>query len=559
MSRRQHFDPADLGSVARRLDEVLSAHGAEDVLAESLRLIVGRRTAELTRASFRPQAAATLNDWIVRANLAWPGLDLQPTRLPDAAVADAAEVLADVSLGGQQHEGLDAVFQAVVSRTARGEKGQFFTPRPIVQDVLARLDPRPGEQIADPACGSGGFLSGARQRQPSCSVWGFDNDARALSVAHVLLAMSGGGTVRHLDSLQLGALEAAMGPGFAGFDVILTNPPFAGDVGPRPDYQLAQGHRVERDVLFLERCIRLLRPGGRFGIIVPDKQVSADRLGFVRRWLLENAEITGVVGLPRDAFMPYTSQRACVLIGHKRASARVPGPDEIVTFFAPGERARGSPSARIGGPAERTIAQLESPWVLSPERYGAAKATPGVRLGELVEVRTEVHRPERLPAGRPILVLDTSHAQEGFVTARHALISGEAVGSPKQVLGPGDVVISRLRSYLRQVGFVDPSLFTHADGGNVVLGSAEFVTLRTRGAFPAAALVPLLLSPDVQALLAASQEGGHHPRFRAALIESLVVPQAVIADAPRIAATVARAAALRRQADQLMASVQAQA
>jgi type I restriction enzyme M protein len=124
-------------------------------------------------------------------------------------------------------------------------------------------------------------------------------------------------------------------PEFQGFDVVLTNPPFAGDVGSEyaEAYQLARGHRVERDVLFLERCVEILRPGGRLAIVLPHNKVGGERWAYLRAWLLERVAVVAVLGLGRNTFQPHTSQKACVVMGYKRAQPTRQYGDEEILFF----------------------------------------------------------------------------------------------------------------------------------------------------------------------------------------------------------------------------------
>lgn len=197
----------------------------------------------------------------------------------------------------------------------------------------------------------------------------------------------------------------------------------------------------------------------------------------------------------------------------------------------------------------RRVGDLGDDLVLAPERYHpnrtvAIASSRG--LADLVDLSTQNASVSSL-ADKPVLVLDTSHAYEGFVVCRHQPISAAALGSAKRRIQPGDVIISRLRPYLRQVAFVDAALFRQVPGGNHVVASTEFFVLRDRGPFPAAALVPFLLSPPVQAALAAGQEGGHHPRFSLDLLASLRVPDRLLAQATPLARRVrALAQRLRR-------------
>src|SRR5690606_4707309 len=110
---------------------------------------------------------------------------------------------------------------------------------------------------------------------------------------------------------------------FEGFDIIATNPPFAGDVSDASfaEYyetaNLTRG-RVERDVLFLERCKNLLRPGGRLAIVLPDNKFSASKFAKLREWLLQHMVVVAVVSLHSYSFRPFTSQKTSVLFAMRR-------------------------------------------------------------------------------------------------------------------------------------------------------------------------------------------------------------------------------------------------
>lgn len=165
--------------------------------------------------------------------------------------------------------------------------------------------------------------------------------------------------------------------------------------------------------------------------------------------------------------------------------------------------------------------------MLAPERYDPRRrvALQSRRdVSAVADIVTQNVQLKALAPDRPVLVLDTTHAYEGYVVLRHGCVSPKELGSAKRQLEPGDVIISRLRPYLRQVAYVDEALFALAPGGNEVVASTEFFVLRGRPDFDVASLVPLLLSAPVQSALAAGQEGGHHPRFKKALLGSLPVP-----------------------------------
>ncbi len=141
-----------------------------------------------------------------------------------------------------------------------------------------------------------------------------------------------------------------------GFDVILTNPPFAGDVREKhllESYTLGKGQsRIERDVLFLERCVQLLRPGGRMAIVLPHNKYAAAAFTETRKWLFRKARVLGVVGLGRHTFLPHTHQKASILFLQK-LERESQAKDDYSVFFAvsehDGKDSKGQPTMRSDG------------------------------------------------------------------------------------------------------------------------------------------------------------------------------------------------------------------
>ena len=131
------------------------------------------------------------------------------------------------------------------------------------------------------------------------------------------------------------------------FDVIITNPPFAGEI-MEPDilesYAISyEKTRIERDVLFVERCISLLKSGGRMAIILPDSIFGSKDNETLRRWIYDTCRVVGVVGIPRNAFMPHTAVKTSILFLQKRDLQRISS-EEV--FFGiselPGKDSRGN-------------------------------------------------------------------------------------------------------------------------------------------------------------------------------------------------------------------------
>ncbi len=282
-------------------------------------------------------------------------------------------IFGTVSIVRQDFTALDQAFEQLTSRSYKSDKGQYFTPRHVVDMCVEAVDPKPGETVCDPACGSAAFLKsahayGMRTYGEAASLHGFDFSHRACQVARTvsLVGAKGGIRIDQVDSLRLAArtlldgpgntIETLMGEKFEGFDVVVTNPPFAGDVGAESfvsDYELASiyGRRLERDVLFVERCIRLLKDGGRLAIVLPDNKVSGRTFRDLRLWLGRHALIKSVVSLHRYTFLPYTGQKAAVIFAVKRPPSMEAYSSEILFFRSdkPGKTSNGSFVYRPGG------------------------------------------------------------------------------------------------------------------------------------------------------------------------------------------------------------------
>ena len=189
--------------------------------------------------------------------------------------------------------------------------------------------------------------------------------------------------------------------------------------------------------------------------------------------------------------------------------------------------------------AVRVLAELAPDYVLAPERHVAAPPTgDGVPLGELV-----VERSDRIdPLGtRDAVVLDTSHARDGVLDVASALAGGAGGKSAKKRALAGDLVVSRLRPYLRQVALVHARAIQLADGRPLAL-STEFYVLAPRDPRDDLAfLVPFLLSAPVQRALAGAQEGGHHPRVPRTSLLALQVPRALLRTQRRVSRSVTEA------------------
>jgi type I restriction enzyme M protein len=367
MAKRHHSDSSDLQSVFLRLEELVLANSGEDEFEEVFKLLIAKIFDEKFNA--KPEFYSSSNAEDVRSRVTlllrraedrWPGI-LEPfaeTRLTPDHLAVCVNELSKHRVSGGTLESLDAFFEFLVSRSSKGNKGQYFTPRHVVEMCVRIINPTEKDTVADPACGSGGFLVHALQHIgkglgydrralatfANSGLWGFDIDERAVRIARALLVVVAdvSGNLFNLNSLvppeRSKRLLSDPKPGnsslciedtfrsklrgHAPFDVILTNPPFAGEIRERDlldAYDSSKGKvRCERDVLFLERCLNLLKPNGRMAIVLPHNKLSASGFRELRAWVAKRATIVGIVSLGRNVFMPHTQQKTGVLFLQKK-------------------------------------------------------------------------------------------------------------------------------------------------------------------------------------------------------------------------------------------------
>lgn len=231
------------------------------------------------------------------------------------------------------------LYEYLLSKIASaGVNGQFRTPRHIIKLMVDMTAPKPSDEICDPACGTAGFLVAAseyiRDEHPSvltdaaqrkhfhASMFhGYDFDNTMLRIASMNMLMHGieAPDIRYRDSLSEGASEDA-----EKYTLILANPPFAGSL----DYESTSKdlQRVVKtkktELLFVALFLKLLKPGGRAAVIVPDGVLygSSKAHKDLRRTLVEDQKLDGIVKLPSGVFKPYAGVSTAILLFTKTNS-----------------------------------------------------------------------------------------------------------------------------------------------------------------------------------------------------------------------------------------------
>jgi type I restriction enzyme M protein len=262
----------------------------------------------------------------------------------------------------------------------KGDFGQYFTPREIIAFAVDMMQPKAGDLVLDPACGSGGFLlyaldhvrrGAADYHAPESiehyrhwhdfaekNLFGVEINDEIARVAKMNMILHDDGHSNIAGDDALDRPEAirtrTRNNGFAEgcFDLILTNPPFGAEVNltERPylaDFNLgnqedAKGKRKARknqktEILFIERVCQFLKPGtGRAALVLPDGILTNSSLQYVRDFLLERFQLLAVVSLPQTAFAHFgAGVKASLVFLRRRGADEKPSDDEAIFMAAP--------------------------------------------------------------------------------------------------------------------------------------------------------------------------------------------------------------------------------
>ncbi|MFD7952539.1 N-6 DNA methylase [Streptomyces ardesiacus] len=252
-------------------------------------------------------------------------------------LAKVVDMLDDIPLGDRDVKG--DLYEYMLSKIATaGHNGQFRTARHIIQLMVEMTAPGPKDEICDPACGTAGFLVAAaeyvsrthheallepaqRQHFNESMFHGFDFDSTMLRIGsmNMLLHEVESPDIRYRDSLA----ESAAGEAER-YTLILANPPFAGSLdydATAKDLQ-AVVKTKKTELLFLALFLRLLKPGGRAAVIVPDGVLFGSTKAHkeLRKILVEDHKLDAVVKLPSGTFKPYSGVSTAILFFTKTNS-----------------------------------------------------------------------------------------------------------------------------------------------------------------------------------------------------------------------------------------------
>ena len=317
-------------------------------------------------------------------------INLSPSHLKVCVSA-----LQDVKLFNSNLEVIDDAFEYLMNKSQKGEKGQFFTPRYVIDMCVKMLNPKEFETMIDTAAGSCGFpmhtifyvwdkilqeknikqshLLTLQPKPPECEdyvnekVFAIDFDEEAVRVARTLNLIAGDGktNVLHLNTLDYDGWNSTVqktdwqkkysagwlkfidmraveeGNKDFTFDIVMANPPFAGDIKESriiAKYELGKKsndkYQSKIGILFIERNLQFLKPGGRMAIILPQGRFNNSSDKYIRDFIAKHCRILAVVGLHGNVFKPHTGTKTSVLFVQKWDDVLCPRRDDYPIFFA---------------------------------------------------------------------------------------------------------------------------------------------------------------------------------------------------------------------------------
>ncbi len=266
------------------------------------------------------------------------------------------ELIQDFEITKASRDVIGDAFEVFIGPSLRGNKGQFFTPKNVAQTMIEILNPKLGERFIDPACGTGGFLvvgllNQAKEEEKadihgkleSDLFFGIDKDCFLAKITRLYLAILGCKEnvvfcENSLNSPEDWKTEVFDRVLMNSFDIVCTNPPFGAKIQIKSmeilkNYRL--GHKWKRNpdgswtesktlhekqppqILFIERCLSLLKPGGRMGIILPDGIFGNPSDRYILQYLLQQVKILAIISCSHLTFLPHTHTKTSLLFIEK--------------------------------------------------------------------------------------------------------------------------------------------------------------------------------------------------------------------------------------------------
>ncbi len=277
-------------------------------------------------------------------------------KISPPALGFTVNKLQNISLLNSSQDAKGLAFQKFLSHHEKDGQGQFFTPEPVIDFCVAMMQPKPNEKIIDPTCGSGGFLLSALKylqnnydeldvkESVTQNLFGLDINKSIARIAKMKLLLEANGktnvfcvnSLEDLDTLKLSLSQTD------GFDLVLANPPFGAkitnistlskfDLGHKWSNHNGEYHKTKSvypnqnaEILFIERCLQLLKEGGRMAIVLPNGNFENPSLEYLRYYIKLKAKILAIVNLPQETFIPFgTGVKTSLLFLEKETPSKI--------------------------------------------------------------------------------------------------------------------------------------------------------------------------------------------------------------------------------------------
>jgi type I restriction enzyme M protein len=305
-----------------------------------------------------------------QAKQQWRGVfsEEEKIKLTPNHLATCVSFFQDIKLFNSNLFVIDEAFEYLATHVSKGSKGQYFTPRHVIDMCIKMLNPNRNEYVIDTAAGSCGFtvhtlfhvfnydgvfsaMEPSREQIEYASkmIYGIDFDEKAVKIAKALNLIAGDGktNVYKANTLEPSTYEEETRVGlkpilkkfkdynenrnnersykYFNFDVLLTNPPFAGEISEKQilnNYELAKKNnkivpKIDRHIIFIERNLDFIKDGGRMAIVLPQGIFNNASEEYIRKYFSGKARIIAVVSLHINTFKPHTGTKTSVLFLQK--------------------------------------------------------------------------------------------------------------------------------------------------------------------------------------------------------------------------------------------------
>lgn len=408
--------PVDLKLAFKRCHNAIYRTGidSEDVALDMVRIILAKREDEssaneeckfyITPEEFADEklkvaACSRVRQLFTVVKDQYPDVFSEHEKITasDNQLATVISHLQQYSFLDADHDVIGTAYEVYVAAHLKGERGQFFTNRLVVDMMVKMLDPDDKSVILDPSCGSAGFLINSMnyvfkkiddskrsdsakeilKRNVVHQLFGLDISPKLVKIAkaNMLIGKDGHGGIEQANSLDSISKLSASFQEKAGLEkptMILTNPPFGAgyelrikeptilaqydngyvwsaseDGGIEFEEKLNSRQGLAPEILFLEKCVRWLKPGGVLGIVMAKGQLDNREALSIRKWVLGRAQLLAVINLHEDTFQPFCGSKASVIFLKKNESDTAKNNSNYKVYMAisnkVGQTSRGEP------------------------------------------------------------------------------------------------------------------------------------------------------------------------------------------------------------------------